>query len=386
MAVPGLGARALAECGQPPGRSAVRDDALDRRKGGADARHLRLRLVAAPDHAERAGTTPREMAGCHAARRARPKLTEPVGLDHADERRGLRVEQAYHEGGAARRGRVQLPPGEPESVVGRGHIGQGSLRQTKPSAGSDLDLASSHAAEAGFDGVDRIGRRDERLDVALREVERHRPESRNRIESAVDSSRLTTDDYLQLQLGDLLDRLSADGLAPGGGSAAALTVAFGAKLVAMVARCSPAWDDASGVVAQANMIGERAVELAQTDGLAWEEALTALRDAEAFEGRDPKRDFVLERKLEAAAAAPLEIAALGADTTALAALAAECGEATYRADAAAAAALAAGGATAAAHLVRVNLGVRRTDPRLARALASEEAAHDVAARLLESHR
>jgi formiminotetrahydrofolate cyclodeaminase len=197
---------------------------------------------------------------------------------------------------------------------------------------------------------------------------------------------LETDSYLELQFGDLLDRLSADGLAPGGGSAAALTVAFGARLVAMVARCSPSWEEAAGVVAQANVIGARAVELAQTDGAAWEAALTALRDAEAFEAQDPKRDFLLERKLEAAAAIPLEIASLGADTTALAALAAERGEPTYRADAAAAAALAAGGATAAAHLVRVNLGVRSADPRLARALASEEAARDVAARLLESHR
>ena len=103
-------------------------------------------------------------------------------------------------------------------------------------------------------------------------------------------------------------------------------------------------------------------------------------------GDDPRRDFALEQKLEAAAAAPLEIASLGADAAALAALAGEHGDATYRADAAAAAALAAGGAAAAAHLVRVNLGVRASDPRLARALASEQAAHDVAARLLESTR
>ena len=197
---------------------------------------------------------------------------------------------------------------------------------------------------------------------------------------------MTTDDYRELQLGDLLDRLSADGLAPGGGSAAALTVAFAARLVAMVARCSPEWGEALGVVAQANAIGDRAVELAHTDGRAWEDALLAIRDAEANASNDPRKDFVLERKLEAAAAAPLEIASLGADAAALAALAAENGEATYRADAAAAGALAAGGATAAAHLVRVNLGVRSADPRLARALASEEAARDVAARLLESHR
>lgn len=184
----------------------------------------------------------------------------------------------------------------------------------------------------------------------------------------------------------MLDRLAADGLAPGGGSAAALTVGFAARLVSMVARCSPAWPDAPGVAAQANTIGERAVELAGTDGRVWEAALVALRDAEADASYDPKRNFALEQKLEAAAAAPLEIAALGADTAELAALAGEYGDGTYRADAAAAAALASGGATAAAHLVRVNLGVRADDPRLARARASEQAAQEVAARLLQSHR
>jgi formiminotetrahydrofolate cyclodeaminase len=154
----------------------------------------------------------------------------------------------------------------------------------------------------------------------------------------------------------------------------------------MVARCSPGWPEAPGVSAQANAIGERVIELASTDGRAWEAALVALRDAEADPTRDPKRNFALEQKLEAAAAAPLEIASLGADVAELASVAGERGDGTYRADAAAAAALAAGGASAAAHLVRVNLGIRASDPRLAQARASEQAAQDVAARLLGSHR
>jgi formiminotetrahydrofolate cyclodeaminase len=197
---------------------------------------------------------------------------------------------------------------------------------------------------------------------------------------------LAADDYLEMRLAELLGRISADGLAPGGGSASALTVAFAARLVAMVARCSPEWDLAAGVAAQANAISDRAVDLAGADGRAWEDALLALRDAESAEGEDARRSFVLERKLEAAASAPLEIASLGADVAALAAEAGEGCEATYRADAAAAAALAAGGAAAAAHLVRVNLGVRGSDPRLARALASEQAARDLADRLLETTR
>lgn len=154
----------------------------------------------------------------------------------------------------------------------------------------------------------------------------------------------------------------------------------------MVARCSPGWDDAGGVVAQASVISARAVELAQTDGRAWEQALIALRDAESAESADPRRSFALEQKLEAAASSPLEIASLGADVAALAMAAGEHCDATYRADAAAAASLAAGGSAAAAHLVRVNLGVRPTDPRLAHAIASEEAAREVADRLLDTPR
>jgi formiminotetrahydrofolate cyclodeaminase len=152
----------------------------------------------------------------------------------------------------------------------------------------------------------------------------------------------------------------------------------------MVARCSLDWEEAAGVSAQANSISDRAVALAHTDGRAWEDALTALRDAEAGSDADPRRSFALEQKLEAAAAAPLEIASLGADVTALAALAGEHCDPTYRADATAAAALAAGGSAAAAYLVRVNLGVRTADARLARALASGRAAHDIAERLLDA--
>jgi formiminotetrahydrofolate cyclodeaminase len=151
----------------------------------------------------------------------------------------------------------------------------------------------------------------------------------------------------------------------------------------MVANCSRAsWDDAAGFVAQATAIADRAMGLAQENASAWEDALAALRDAETAESEDARRDFRLEQKLDAAAAVPLGIASLGADAVALAVLAAEHGEATYRADTAAAGALAAGATRAAAHLVRVNLGVRPSDPRLARALASEQAADELAGRLL----
>jgi formiminotetrahydrofolate cyclodeaminase len=156
----------------------------------------------------------------------------------------------------------------------------------------------------------------------------------------------------------------------------------------MVARASRnSWDEASGVAAQSLALQDRAARLAQVDAEAWEEALSALRGAGDRDGSDDaRRNHALERKLERAAAVPLQIAELGADTAALAAHAGELCDGAHRADAAAAAALAAGGARAATHLVEVNLGVREGDERLARARASEQAASEAAARLLASIR
>lgn len=196
---------------------------------------------------------------------------------------------------------------------------------------------------------------------------------------------METEDYLHLRLDDFLDRLAAGGQAPGGGSAAALTVAFAAGLVAMVARCSRgSWEDAGGVAAQALAIRERAAHLTRDDAEAWRVAVDAL--AEASAERTGGRDRELEEKLGRAAALPLEIAELGADAAALAALVGEYCDGAYRADAAAAAALAAGGAGAAAHLVEVNLAVREGDERLLRARASEQAASEAAQRTLASVR
>lgn len=196
---------------------------------------------------------------------------------------------------------------------------------------------------------------------------------------------METEDYLHLRLDDFLDRLAAGGQAPGGGSAAALTVAFAAGLVAMVARCSRgSWEDAGGVAAQALAIRERAAHLSRDDAEAWRVAVDAL--AEASAERTGGRDRELEEKLGRAAALPLEIAELGADAAALAALVGEYCDGAYRADAAAAAALAAGGAGAAAHLVEVNLAVREGDERLLRARASEQAASEAAQRTLASVR
>lgn len=206
--------------------------------------------------------------------------------------------------------------------------------------------------------------------------------SRSRASRVVHSTLLDDENYLELRLDEFLDRVAAGEQAPGGGSGAAYTVAVAAGLVAMVARCSrEAWGDARGVAAQALSIQDRVAPLASVDARAWEVANEALRQAaEAPEGSGD--EGALERKLEEAAAVPLEIAQLGADVAELAVIAADRCDGEFRADAAAAAALAAGGARAAAHLVSINLAVRDDDVRLARARASERAAAAAAERIL----
>jgi methenyltetrahydrofolate cyclohydrolase len=184
--------------------------------------------------------------------------------------------------------------------------------------------------------------------------------------------------HTELRLEEFLERLGAERRAPGGGSAAALTVGLAASLVAMVARSSrSSWSDAAGVAAQAQAIVERALPLVDADALVWEQAAAALEEAGGG-------DTILEHKLEAAAAVPIRIAEAGSDAASLAELAADRGEGAYRADAVAAAVLAAAGAEAAAHLVQINLGVREGDERLARARASADAAADAARRALDA--
>jgi formiminotetrahydrofolate cyclodeaminase len=195
---------------------------------------------------------------------------------------------------------------------------------------------------------------------------------------------MLADEYLDLTLGDFLERLGTGRPSPGSGSASALTVAFAAGLVVMVARHSAdSWDESAGIAAQALALQARAAPLALANAQVWDEALEALEAARVNEV-PPNGELVA--KLDVSAAVPLEIAETAADTASLAALAAELGDGTYRSDAAAAAVLAAAGARAAAHLVAVNLTVQEGDVRLVRARASEQMAADAAARALDSAR
>jgi methenyltetrahydrofolate cyclohydrolase len=188
-------------------------------------------------------------------------------------------------------------------------------------------------------------------------------------------------DLLDAPLRDFLDTLAGEGPAPGGGSAAALVVAMSAGLVAMVARASKDhWDEAGGVIGQAETFRHRVAPLVQADAEAYSEALAALRRRDELEER--YRDQHLRAALDRAAEIPYRIATAGCDLAALAALLVERGNPEVRADAAVAAVLAAGGTQAAAKLVVINLAAAADDERVRDAKALAERASEAASRAL----
>jgi formiminotetrahydrofolate cyclodeaminase len=171
------------------------------------------------------------------------------------------------------------------------------------------------------------------------------------------------DDLLDAPLRDFLETLSGEGPAPGSGSAAAIVVAMAAGLVTMVARASTDhWDEAGGVVGQAETFRARVAPLAQADADAYEAALGALRGRGELEER--YRDQKLQAALAQAAEIPQRIAEAGSDLACLAALLVEHGNPEVRVDAAAASVLAESGTRVAAKLVETNLGATEEDPRV----------------------
>jgi hypothetical protein len=128
------------------------------------------------------------------------------------------------------------------------------------------------------------------------------------------------------------------------------------------------WALADAASAQAATLAARAKRLGQLDAVAFEEATSALAGEPASGTLGPS--------LERAAQLPLALAQAAADVAALAAEVAPSVEPERRADAGAAALLASGAATAAAHLVEVNLAVSDRDPRLVEARGAVEAARE----------
>jgi formiminotetrahydrofolate cyclodeaminase len=163
---------------------------------------------------------------------------------------------------------------------------------------------------------------------------------------------LASSDPLQETVGALLDEIAAETPAPGGGAVAALTVAMAAALAEMAARFSVrAWEGAGDALAAARAVRARVTPLARADAEAYADYLAARRRPAEDRGRAAALEAAGSRVVEV----PLEIAACGAETAALAASLAEHGNPNLRGDALAGARAAAAGAAIACKLVEINL-------------------------------
>lgn len=179
--------------------------------------------------------------------------------------------------------------------------------------------------------------------------------------------------FLDLTVQGWLEELGERGRAPAGGSAAAITGAMGAALVAMAARLSTeSWSEAGGVAAQAASLRIRLAELAQADADVYTEALRILDRAEKIPAE--RRDHELGLAFDRAAQTPLAIAETASDVALLASAAREQVDPAVQADVDGAIALAAAASQAAARLVEVNLSATREDPRVGQARAAADAA------------
>src|ERR671930_734732 len=115
------------------------------------------------------------------------------------------------------------------------------------------------------------------------------------------------EDFLELPVRELLNRVAAPEPAPGGGSVLALTAALAAGILTMAARASGReWAEAAGAAAQAESLRARAAPLVTRDAQAYEEAL-ATRDAVAHSDLGPEhRDWEIGQAFARAAEPPLE--------------------------------------------------------------------------------
>jgi methenyltetrahydrofolate cyclohydrolase len=164
-------------------------------------------------------------------------------------------------------------------------------------------------------------------------------------------------DYLDLPLGEFLDRVASDSPAPGGGSVAAVAVALAAGLAGMAARLSTGQlSDAPELADRADASRRRVAPLARADAESYGPVLDASREP------DPEtRVARLRDALSGAADVPLAVAMAGSEVVGIAARLAEEGNPNLRGDALAAVLLAGAGVRAASALVGINLSTANVD-------------------------
>jgi formiminotetrahydrofolate cyclodeaminase len=172
--------------------------------------------------------------------------------------------------------------------------------------------------------------------------------------------------FLDASLDELLAGTASEQPIPGATSAAAVVIALGAALVAMVGRRSlGAWSEAAGVVAQAQTVRSRTISIAAAAADAYRAALIALEGRP--DGSDERRDHALGTALSTTASYALQLAEAAVDVAHLGELAAERGDQAVRAEAVGAILLAEAGARSAAVMISLNLVIAPDDERVRRA-------------------
>jgi formiminotetrahydrofolate cyclodeaminase len=167
----------------------------------------------------------------------------------------------------------------------------------------------------------------------------------------------TAPDYLDLPLGEFLERVASDSPAPGGGSVAAVAVALAAGLAGMAARLSSAQlADAPELAGRADAARLRVAPLARADAESYGRVLEAYREP------DPEaRAARVRGALSGAADVPLAVAEAGNEVVGIASRLAEEGNPNLEGDALASVLLAGAGVRAAAKLVGINLSTANVD-------------------------
>jgi formiminotetrahydrofolate cyclodeaminase len=179
---------------------------------------------------------------------------------------------------------------------------------------------------------------------------------------------VSSGEFADQSLHDLLDSVAAQRPAPGGGCSAAWAAAFAAGLVEMAASFTLARPKYAGVHhrmadvrREAKVLRRRLLELGEADAEAYEPVILAMRMPE----RHPQRERKLEEAQSKAAEVPLEISEAAARVAELAAETARVGNLHLMGDSVTGATIAEGASRAAGRLVEINL-LGRVDPRLAR--------------------
>jgi formiminotetrahydrofolate cyclodeaminase len=190
---------------------------------------------------------------------------------------------------------------------------------------------------------------------------------------------------------ELLERLSSSAPVPGGGSAAALSGALGASLVAMVCELTvgrAAYADVEPIAreagAAARQLRDELVELAEEDAAAYEAVVRARKLPRETESEQATRSAAMDAASVAAAEVPLRTAHVASGVLELAERIAPIGNRNAVSDAGVAALLAAAAVRGAVLNVRINLPYLPAGAALAAYAPAELAGLEAAAATVEA--